>query len=54
MWPDGIWRTDYLERDAGTQIRTRIAAKAKMLGTVPGRPFSICCQQLISEFWNVR
>lgn len=37
MWPDGIWRTEVPERDADTQVRTRIAAKAKMLGTVPGR-----------------
>lgn len=37
MWPDGVWRTDIPERDAGTKARTRVAAKAKMLGTVPGK-----------------
>eukprot|EP00118_Oscarella_pearsei_P015128 m.134307 g.134307 ORF g.134307 m.134307 type:complete len:917 (+) comp38138_c0_seq2:45-2795(+) len=34
-WPDGLWRTDVPERSEAVKNRTRVAAKAKMIGSFP-------------------
>ncbi|XP_065840378.1 LOW QUALITY PROTEIN: sorting nexin-13-like [Oscarella lobularis] len=34
-WPDGLWRTDVAERNEATKNRTKVAAKAKMTGSLP-------------------